>query len=160
MKVFSTKIIFFFLLVGTSLMGLMACNQQPQAQSSILDPHNLHGVEIFTHEDSIQAPEFSKEASAFNFGNISEGDIVHHTFHFRNVGHSPLVIKKIVPSCGCTTVSYTSNPVAVSDTGSFTIQFDSKGKFGPQFKNITIFANTIPRVHMVRLQGVVNSKNK
>jgi hypothetical protein len=144
-------------------LGLWAsCNSQPnpQAAYSPLNPMNLHGVEVFTHQDSVNAPEFSKEPNVYDFGTINDGDIIHHVFHFRNVGHSPLVIKNIKPSCGCTAVDFTHRPVAVSDTGSFNIQFNSKGKYGPQTKIITIFANTIPRVHQVIIRGIVNAKQK
>jgi len=150
------------ILVFIGVFGFLACNQNGAKQPSIygLDPNNLHGVEVFTHEDSVNAPAFSKEAPVYDFGTIQEGDIVHHVFHFRNVGRSPLVLKNIKPSCGCTAVDFSRQPIAVNDTGSFHIKFDSKGKFGPQIKIITIFANTIPRVHQVSIKGIVNNKSK
>lgn len=154
---------FLSLFIGLlGILNLISCGQKNTVQSTIpgLDPNNLHGVEILTHEDSINAPAFSKEPQVYNFGTIEQGQVVDHVFHFRNVGHSPLILKKIQPSCSCTTVDFTHEPIAVNDTGSFHIKFDSKGKFGPQRKIITIFANTIPRVQQVALSGFVNIKSK
>jgi hypothetical protein len=143
-------IVLLFLICGI----LNACVQNTK---KIGDGH-LNKIEIFTRRDSLSAPIFFFYDPSFDFKSVSEGAYVEHTFHYKNIGHSPLIITKIQTSCGCTTPNFSPRPIAISDTGSFHIVFNSKGKMGPQTKIITIFANTIPRMHRVVLLGVVNSK--
>src|ERR1044071_3684921 len=38
----------------------------------------------------------------YDFGEITEGDKVDHTFNFTNSGNSPLIITGAIGSCGCT----------------------------------------------------------
>jgi hypothetical protein len=45
----------------------------------------------------------------FSFGKVREGQVVTHVFHLENTDPGPVTVKRIVPSCGCTTplLSYT-----------------------------------------------------
>ena len=49
----------------------------------------------------------------WDFGEISEGEEVCHTFRFKNIGNYPFIIKKVETGCGCTTVSYDKAPVPI-----------------------------------------------
>ena len=61
----------------------------------------------------------SAETTSFDFGTIKEADgKVSHTFEVSNTGDMPLVITRVIASCGCTftkTISVYSN----GKTGSF-----------------------------------------
>jgi len=153
MKYQFLKTVFFFLGVGL-IAYLNSCGNQNQPTEFIQNQK-----EVFTHEDSVNAPVANLlDPPSFDFGTITEGTVVSHTFHLRNTGHSPLIITKIQTSCGCTTPNFSPKPVAIGDTTSFQVRFDSKGKGGPQTKFITVYSNTIPRIHKVILVGVVNAK--
>ena len=84
---------------------------------------------------------FEFETESHDFGPIKQGDVVEHTFKFKNVGEVPLVITDIKASCGCTTPSWPKEPVAPNEEGEILVKFNSKGKIGLQQKNITITAN-------------------
>jgi len=77
----------------------------------------------------------------FNFGKLAEGEIVTHTFHFKNTGRENFVIKAIESGCGCTTVEYDKKPVPPGQEGKIEIAFNSSGRYGKQYKEISIFAN-------------------
>lgn len=77
----------------------------------------------------------------FNFGDITEGEVVSHTFYFTNTGKHNLIIKNIESSCGCTTADYTKAPVKAQGEGKIEIAFNSSGRYGKQYKEISIFAN-------------------
>ena len=77
----------------------------------------------------------------WDFGNISEGEEVSHTFYFRNTGKHNLIIKNIETGCGCTTVNYDKAPIAPGKEGKIEIAFNSAGRYGKQYKEICIFAN-------------------
>lgn len=76
-----------------------------------------------------------------DFGNITAGEEVSHTFYYKNTGSHPLILKKTETGCGCTTVNYDQAPLAPGEEGKIEIVFNSKGRFGKQYKEIRIFAN-------------------
>lgn len=43
-------------------------------------------------------PKFEFKRSSFDFGAISPGEVVSHTFKFKNVGGSDLIISKVASS--------------------------------------------------------------
>lgn len=40
--------------------------------------------------------------SSYNFGKITDGEIVAYNFRFKNTGSKPLIIVNTAASCGCT----------------------------------------------------------
>ena len=55
----------------------------------------------------------SAEEVSYNFGAIKESDgKVSHTFVVSNTGDMPLVITRVIASCGCTTPEWPKEPVA------------------------------------------------
>ncbi|MFA9371860.1 MAG: DUF1573 domain-containing protein [Labilibaculum antarcticum] len=85
--------------------------------------------------------EFTKELH--KFGEISAGEIVVCDFFFKNIGSKDLVIKNIETSCGCTAVKWDKKPVPTGEESHITVEFDSKGRYGKQYKVITVFCNTL-----------------
>lgn len=92
----------------------------------------------------------------YDFGTISQGDIVEHTYEFTNTGDVPLIIENASASCGCTVPEWPKDPIAPGEKGKIQVKYDSKGKQGPQDKQITIRANTNPNFTKVSLKGNVN----
>ena len=53
------------------------------------------------------------ETYEWDFGQIYEADgVVQHTFRFMNVSNNPIQIDNVSTSCGCTTVLYSTQPIA------------------------------------------------
>ena len=92
----------------------------------------------------------------WDFGDITAGEEVTHTFRFKNTGENNLLIKKIETGCGCTTVIYDKKPIAPGKEGKIEIAFNSAGRYGKQYKEISIFAN-IPE-KQVNLSFIANVK--
>lgn len=76
-----------------------------------------------------------------NFGDIKEGDKVRHAYKFKNAGSNPLLISKVTVGCGCTSPSFTKEPIAPGGEGEIVLEFNSKGKPGHQDKNAIIHSN-------------------
>ncbi|GHB77073.1 DUF1573 domain-containing protein [Persicitalea jodogahamensis] len=93
--------------------------------------------------------------STYQFGDITEGDVVEHEFKFKNDGQFPLIINNVTASCGCTIPEWPREPIAPGAESSIQVRFNSKGKPGPQVKTITVFANTEPAYSELRIQGMV-----
>lgn len=98
--------------------------------------------------------EFTQKS--FNFGDITEGETVSHTFFFKNTGKHNLIIRKIETGCGCTTVNYKNEPVKAGKEGKIEIAFNSSGRYGKQYKEISIFAN-VPQKE-IKLKFTANIK--
>ncbi|MVM41028.1 DUF1573 domain-containing protein [Spirosoma sp. HMF3257] len=98
------------------------------------------------------------ETGIYDFGTLTEGDTVEHTFAFTNTGEFPLIINNITASCGCTTPDWPHEPVAPGAKSSVRVRFNSRGKSGEQSKTITIFANTEPAMTDLHFKAMVNPK--
>ena len=103
--------------------------------------------------DNAARIEFEEEV--FDFGNITEGDIVEHVFKFKNTGKNPLIINHAKGSCGCTVPEWPREPIIPGGEGEIKVKFNSKGKSGEQDKTITVAANTIPNKTTFRIVGGV-----
>jgi len=100
--------------------------------------------------------EMTFEETEFNFGEITEGEIVTHTFTFTNTGNEPLILSNAKGSCGCTVPAWPKEPIMPNETASITVEFNSKGKKGPRHQKVTITANTSPVQSFLSLIGTVN----
>lgn len=92
----------------------------------------------------------------YDFGTVTEGEIVTHTFSFTNTGEEPLIISDAKGSCGCTVPSKPTAPIAPGEDGEITVQFNSKNKKGARNQKVTITANTNPAQTFIYLTGTVN----
>ena len=88
-----------------------------------------------------KAPKMKFENTTFNFNSIKEGQKAEYDFTFKNEGKSELVLRKVVPSCGCTTTNPKDMKVKPGATSLIHVVFDSNGKKGSQSKTITIISN-------------------
>lgn len=77
-----------------------------------------------------------------DFGTITEGDKVRHTWTVKNTGQQPLFISNVQTSCGCTAPSFSKEPILPGTEGVITLEFNSAGKEGIVNKNALIMANT------------------
>jgi len=92
----------------------------------------------------------------FDFGKITQGEKVTHTFKFKNEGDSPLIITDAKTTCGCTVPDYPKNkPIAPGEGGEIVVTFNSAGKQGKQEKPITLSANVEGGKKVIRISGEV-----
>ena len=98
------------------------------------------------------APVLTFAETEFDFGDIAADAKVRHTFNFTNTGKSPLLIEDATASCGCTTPSWTKEPVAPGAKGSMEVQFDSRGKHGIISKQVAVRANTQPGITQIQIK--------
>ena len=80
------------------------------------------------------------ETYEWDFGTIDEADgPVMHTFRFANISNNPIQIDNVATSCGCTTVQYSTEPIAGGDYGELTVVFDPSRTEGRVFREVEIF---------------------
>lgn len=98
----------------------------------------------------------SAEHATHDFGDIKEADgKVTHTFKVTNSGDQPLVITRVIPSCGCTQPEWTKEPIAPKKTGNITITFDPAHRPGPFTKTISVYSNGKTGSFILTIRGDV-----
>lgn len=96
------------------------------------------------------------EPAFHDFGEIKEADgKVSHTFEITNRGDAPLVITRVIASCGCTTPEWTKEPIAPGKKGSVDITFDPKNRPGPFAKTISVYSNGKAGSFILTIRGEV-----
>ena len=85
-----------------------------------------------------------------DFGTVTEGDTVKHSFVIKNEGSNPLKIDRVQTSCGCTVAELKTKEIAPGATGQVEIAFNTQGRTGDQSKIITVLSNdpATPRLNL------------
>jgi hypothetical protein len=83
-----------------------------------------------------------------------------YDFILTNTGSQPLVIKNVVPSCGCTTPEWTRQPIPAGGTGKVTAIYDPKDRPGQFNKTLSVYTNTQPEVNVLVIKGEVTPREK
>ncbi|MDR0348695.1 MAG: DUF1573 domain-containing protein [Tannerella sp.] len=128
------KRIFFVLMWVTFITGLVSA-QQKEASITVTD------------------------SATFDFGDIEEaGGPVSHTFTVMNNGELPLVISRVVASCGCTTPSWTQEPIAPGKTGEIKVTYDPNGRPNRFTKTVNVYSNGKTGSYVLTIRGNVIPK--
>ena len=78
---------------------------------------------------------FSKQEH--NFGQMAVGKPVAYEFEFTNIGSKPLVLTDVKASCGCTTPSWSKEPVMPGQKGHVKAQYNM-AREGKYRKSVTV----------------------
>jgi len=113
---------------------------------------------------STKAKERSKRAKikfekeVIDFGEIEEGAIIDHQFHFTNVGSAELEILSAKGSCGCSQPSFPFIAIEPGGLGFIGVNYNSVGKLGEQSVNIKVRTNESKKEYILYLKGLVKEK--
>ena len=66
----------------------------------------------------------------YDFGSVKEGDILVHTFSYKNGSQIPLVINDLQPSCSCTVVEVSIRNIPPGGGAEIKVTVDSAGRHG------------------------------
>jgi mono/diheme cytochrome c family protein len=98
---------------------------------------------------------FEKE---FNFGTVTEGEIIEHSFSFTNEGEQSVRITEVNASCGCTTPSYTQTDINPGEKGEVSVKFDSEGQPGKTAKKIFVSHTGQSKLSILTIRGFVEAR--
>ena len=143
-----TRIIY-ILLISVSIA---ACNQKASKTQK------LDAGAIETDENTNNEPVISFDKKIWDFGTITDGEVVEHTFRFTNTGTNDLIISNASASCGCTIPEWPKEPIAPGEKGEIKVEFNSNGKKDMVTKDITILANTNPVKTILQIKVFVEKK--
>lgn len=103
------------------------------------------------------APEITFENEVVDYGTIAQGADGNRVFKFKNTGKEPLIITNVKASCGCTTPSYTRNPVAPGEKGEIAVHYDTN-RMGQFHKTVTVQSNAKSATKVITIKGNVEPK--
>ena len=137
----------------TLILGLFfaACGNADKSDKDL-------STDAIEHQSDNKEPKFEFEETSWDFGTITDGDRVEHSFKFKNVGNDDLVIGNVTTSCGCTAPEWPRTPIGPGEESKITVEFNSAGKSDLVNKDITIYANTVPVQTKLRIKAFVNKK--
>ncbi len=121
---------------------------------------NIPGTNVNSTVSTQPTTTIQYESEKYNFGVVDEGEVVKHVYKFKNTGNEPLIISNAKGSCGCTVPTWPKEPVPPGGTGELKVEFNSKGKPGPQSKRVTVTANTTPTETFLEISGEVRGKEQ
>ncbi|MDR1672970.1 MAG: DUF1573 domain-containing protein [Bacteroidales bacterium] len=106
-------------------------------------------------------PIITFDKTTHDFGKVNEtAGYAVYDFSFKNSGTSPLIIKNVTTTCGCTTPEWTKKPVPPGTGGFIKVSYDVKGRPGAIDKTITVLSNGKPETVHLRITGEVVSINR
>ena len=117
------------------LLLFVACGSRPQLKET-----TPYGQKLLL-SDSIA--RFGG-ADTIRFGQMHEGEIAEKPLQLVNEGKTPLVIRAVERTCGCTTLDYENEPLMPSETRQLTLRFDGRGEWGWQLKLMRLYLNNEP----------------
>lgn len=114
------------------------------------------------------------EEEFFDFGKATEGDVLTHTFKFKNAGRGAAALTGVKSSCGCTVAATTLKPYQPDEEGAMTVTVDTKDKSGLITKTVEVSlenderekapvimtAELIPQPHPPVSAGTVVTRDK
>ncbi|MES2389238.1 MAG: DUF1573 domain-containing protein [Bacteroidota bacterium] len=91
------------------------------------------------------------EKTVHDFGQIVEkGGNRNYRFIFTNTGDVPVVITKVIASCGCTTPGWTREVIEPGKTGFVNVSYNPTGHVGPLEKTVTVISNAQPELLLIK----------
>lgn len=86
-------------------------------------------------------PVIKFKSTTFDFGQAASGKTLDIAYEFENAGDEVLIIKSIVPGCGCTTAALTKKEYKPGEKGMIAGKFNTSGYNGKVIKTITVTSN-------------------
>ena len=142
---------FKFISIAYSVLMLLSCD--------VRNKKVVEKNEPLTQQIEIKDPTTVQIIdSSYNFGKVTEGEIVEYNYRFKNTGSKPLVVTNVNASCGCTVPEKPEQPIKPRETGFIKVKFNSDHRVGNTHKTVTVSSNAEPAFPELLLTGEVIAK--
>lgn len=121
--------------------GLAALAQKEAVQNTTQVSSAAATQNIAAPAKALTPDNMSFKTPIHDFGTIQEGPSADYEFEFTNTGKEPIIISNVSASCGCTTPSYSKDPVLPGKKGSVKASYNTQGRVAPFTKTITVNSN-------------------
>lgn len=110
-------------------------------KTAVVAATTADGKTTDTKASTMKPEDMKFESETHDFGTIPEGPNADYEFVFKNVGKEPIVLQQVHASCGCTTPSYSKEPVLPGKTGTVKASYSTQGRPNQFTKTITVMSN-------------------
>lgn len=141
------------LILILSLAFAFSCSNEPLSDKAGTD--DVNNSASAEGKQNTDLPEIKFDEEVFDFGRITQGEKVSHSFTFKNTGTKNLIISGASGSCGCTVPEWPKEPILPGAEGVINVVFSSEGKRGLQEKTITVATNCEPATRIIRIKTEV-----
>lgn len=101
-------------------------------------------------------PEVKFNKNVHDYGSVKEEvEVALSEFEFTNTGKTPVVIQRVITSCGCTTPSYTREPVLPGKSGKVKVAYNTIHRPGTFRKSVRVYTNVPDTVYTLTIKGNV-----
>ncbi|MDA9750499.1 DUF1573 domain-containing protein [Flavobacteriales bacterium] len=146
---------YYMLIAGIICFTNISCDNNPTKK---INQQNLLETEKRLEQESV-LPILKFDFDTYDFGEVTDGEIVEVDYTFKNTGESNLIIYDASASCGCTVPEYPKDKeIKPGESGVIKARFDSSGQTGKQVKSITLTTNTKNSKKIIRMSGFVINK--
>ena len=99
---------------------------------------------------TVQNPDALKFTDEIHdFGTIPQNIPAETEFTFKNTGKEPIILSRVQPSCGCTSPTWSKDPILPGKTGTIKATYNAAAPGNFQ-KSITVFANVGTKVLTIK----------
>lgn len=131
--------------------GYLAQAQAQKAMPTIASTQaQIQNVQTAPSKSNVQIGDMYFHESTHDFGTLVEGPSADHTFEFVNKGKEPIIISNAQASCGCTTPSYSKDPILPGKKGTVKVSYNTSGRVAPFTKTITLTTNAGVKVLTIK----------
>lgn len=96
-----------------------------------------------------------------DYGSIKEeAEVAVSEFDFTNTGKAPVIIQRVVASCGCTAPTYSREPILPGKKGSVKVAYSTLNRPGNFEKNVRVYTNVPDTVYTLIIKGNVIPKKR
>lgn len=118
----------------------------------------LSGV-LFAQKLNQGEVKFNK--TVHDYGPIKEEmEVAISEFELTNTGKSPVIIQRITASCGCTSPTYTREPILPGKKGNIKVAYNTIHRPGTFRKSVRVYTNVPDTVYTLTIKGNVIPKKR
>jgi hypothetical protein len=136
--------------------ALACCNARPQDATRRVEPiqdgrsrsFGSGQAEMVGNQESgrvqvrlMKGARIRFEEEEFDFGEVEEGSELEHVFRYTNEGDAPLIVDKVLSSCGCTGAVVAGTEVPPGGQGQIRATFRTSGLQGTVKKALLVTSN-------------------
>jgi uncharacterized protein DUF1573 len=141
-------------IICIALLSLTIISCKEKATSKVKST-NLETAKERDEKINVGTALIKFDKTEFDFGKVTEGEIVKGTFIVSNSGKSDLLILNAKASCGCTVPEWPKEAIKPGESADIKFEFNTKGKPGKQTKTITLQTNTEKISERLVIKGTV-----
>lgn len=128
-------------------VGSIITAQNPQVKGKSAEHAQEAGSKANSGVLSFETEEIDYGTVAYNADGV-------RTFKFTNTGKEPIVITQVKTSCGCTSPTYSKEPVMAGQTGEIQVKY-ATNRVGKFTKTITVISNASEPNKVIKIKGEV-----